>query len=316
MARNGVFDWSKTSVLDVPTMFQRCGPVAKNKFGAGHTKRKLAVLDKYLGVYTRMLHAKFRLMYVDAFAGTDEILLSQSTAPLLPGIASESEVVEGSAVRALANDPPFDEYVFIEKHKRKLDQLEAELRARFPDRIGLCRFVCADANDAIRKICNQTNWSETRAVIFLDPFGNQIAWETLASIAATKAADLWYLFPSGLGVYRQIPNSKKPLSQQAKSVTKILGSDEWLRLFTRETTSDDLFGNPRTETSKVGDVEAITVHAIDRLRSIFEGGVLDEWVRLGGKKVPWYSLLFACSNPSPAAKELAHKIANWIVDRS
>ena len=54
-----------------------------------------------------------------------------------------------------------------------------------------------DANTAVQRICASTNWHNNRAVLFLDPYGMQVSWETLAAVAATKAIDLWMLYPPG-----------------------------------------------------------------------------------------------------------------------
>jgi three-Cys-motif partner protein len=293
---------------------------AVNKFGArAHTGKKLKVLDQYHGFYPLALRDKFELIYVDAFAGTGEVLLSKSdgNAGLLPGFEQPPEIIEGSAIRALGAPIPYNKYIFVEKSRKKLKTLQEQLEARFPDRITKCEFVCSDANDALKTFCAQTNWKKSRAVVFLDPFGNQIEWETLTALARTRAIDVWYLFPSGLGVFRQIPKRGQVQDEAAESITKILGSDTWRYLFTKETTGENLFGQSETTTQREVSVQAITEHAITRLRSIFEGGVSDEYVALGGgEKVPWYSLIFACSNPEPKAKELAMKVAKWIVQHS
>jgi three-Cys-motif partner protein len=147
----------------------------------------------------------------------------------------------------------------------------------------------------------------------LDPFGNQIEWKTLEALAATEAADVWYLFPAGLGVYRQIPRQGEPQEKAAESVSRMLGSEDWKFLFTKRTITEDLFGEKVERVEREVSVEAVTEYAISRLRTIFKGGVLDEYVVLGGKSVPWYSLIFACSNPTDAAKKLAHRVARWIV---
>lgn len=289
----------------------------KQKFGARkHTKKKLDVLDDYLSFFPTALKTKgYRLLYVDAFAGTGEVLLSESEEPLLPGIAPERDTIEGSAVRALKAAVPFDEYIFIEKNQSKLDTLAGQLRRQFPERFDRCRFICEDANSALTKICTTFDWRKYRAVVFLDPFGNQIAFDTLESIARTRAADVWYLFPAGLGVYRQIPRKGKTPSKAAESVTRMLGSNEWMFLFTKQSEADTLFG-AEADTTRSATVAAITAHAIARLETIFQGGVLKGYVPLGGRTVPWYSLLFACSNPNAAAKKLAHRVAAWIVDHA
>jgi len=290
------------------------------KFGArGHTGKKLEVLDKYHGFYPVALKDKYRLIYIDAFAGTGHVLLSQSDegAPMLPGLAAEPEILEGSATRALKAAIPYHKYVFIEKSQKKLAALKAQLGKQFPEKISLCQFECADANDAIKQICATTDWKKHRAVVFLDPFGNQIEWSTLEALAKTEAVDVWYLFPAGLGIYRQIPKKGTIQEESAESVSRILGSNDWKFLFTQVKTTQDMFGEVEETVRRDATVEAITEHAILRLKSIFKGGVLDDYVVLGGKgKVYWYSLLFAVSNPNRKAKELAHKVAGWIVSHS
>jgi three-Cys-motif partner protein len=58
-----------------------------------------------------------------------------------------------------------------------------------------------DANVEIQELCKK-DWSSHRAVLFLDPYGMQVEWKTIEAIAATKAIDLWLLFPLGIGVNR------------------------------------------------------------------------------------------------------------------
>jgi hypothetical protein len=43
--------------------------------------------------------------------------------------------------------------------------------------------------------------------VFLDPYGMQVEWSTIEALAATKAVDLWYLFPLGVGVARLLTHS-------------------------------------------------------------------------------------------------------------
>jgi three-Cys-motif partner protein len=290
------------------------------KFGArGHTGKKLEVLDKYHGFYPLALKDKWRLIYIDAFAGTGHVLLSEpdESAPTFPGLDLGRETLEGSATRALKASIPYHKYIFIEKSRKKLSNLRKELTSQFPQRISLCQFECADANEAIKKICATTDWKKHRAVVFLDPFGNQIEWSTLEALASTQAADIWYLFPAGLGIYRQIPKKGSVDEKAAESVTRILGSNDWTFLFTKRAVVRNIFDEEEETIQRNATVGEITEHAISRMKTIFRGGVLDDYVVLGGTDdVSWYSLLFAVSNPETKAKELAHKVAAWIVSHS
>jgi three-Cys-motif partner protein len=65
-----------------------------------------------------------------------------------------------------------------------------------------------EANSCLVSLCKRYDWirENRRAVVFLDPFGMQVTWNTIQAIAETKAIDLWVLFPLGIGVMRMLPN--------------------------------------------------------------------------------------------------------------
>ena len=61
----------------------------------------------------------------------------------------------------------------------------------------------------LKDLCQNRNWKNNRAVLFLDPYGMQVTWDTIKAIAATNAIDLWILFPLGIGVNRMTPRRGK-----------------------------------------------------------------------------------------------------------
>src|SRR5216683_3510713 len=65
-----------------------------------------------------------------------------------------------------------------------------------------CVFRHGDANTVLKAWCRERDLKKERAVVFLDPYGMQVEWSTIEALAATKAVDLWYLFPLGVGVLR------------------------------------------------------------------------------------------------------------------
>ena len=102
------------------------------EFGGGWTQRKLDVLKKYLQAYTKIFKGNprarfYSISYVDAFAGTGTL-----RRPALGGLAkflpelqeNEKEFRKGSVRRALEVEPPFDNYVFIEKDVKKCKELD------------------------------------------------------------------------------------------------------------------------------------------------------------------------------------------------
>lgn len=280
-----------------------------NQFGSAHTEEKLQKLEAYLDRFTLVLkNQPFKLVYFDAFAGTPEIDVGE-TGGLLLGAADTQLFLEGSSRRALKFGDKFSRYIFVDKKRANVRELEA-LKSEFPQYQDRIEVRYSDANTELVKFCS--NWPRNqRAVVFLDPFGNQVAWETIEAIAATKAIDLWYLFPAGLGVHRQI-SGEGSRDGKEKSLDRLLGTPDWRKAFISKTTTDDLFGATR-DTTTVASPEAITEFMIERMKSIFKGGVLDEWLPLGSHGRHSYSLIFACANPEPRAHELALRLARGVL---
>ena len=218
----------------------------------------------------------------------------------------------GSAQRALGLKDSFGEYIFVEKKRGKTKELE-RLKSEYPDKADRIKIVNEDANSALQKFCAERDWKKCRAVVFLGPFGNQVEWATIEAIARTKRIDLWYLFPAGLGVHRQISRQAQVDADKEKSLTRLFGTSDWRQAFIVETDRPpDLFDEGGTLPTKAVTPELATRFMIERMKSVFEGGVLDEWLQLGPGGHHSYSLLFAWANPSPGAKK-AGEIAKAVM---
>ncbi|MGB6688192.1 MAG: three-Cys-motif partner protein TcmP [Terracidiphilus sp.] len=201
-------------------------------FGGNWTQQKLQILSKYLRAYRKIFDRNtraryFRVSYVDAFAGTGTIPrpeLEGTLAGLIPSLMeAEEEFRKGSVRRALEIEPPFHNYIFIEKDRGKCDELLA-LREEFPDRNIVV--VNDDANLALLKWCQQMDTRSERAVVFLDPFGASVEWTVIEAIAGTKAVDLWILFPYG-AVNRMLTRDRKPSPSWSDKLTRIFGTPAW-----------------------------------------------------------------------------------------
>lgn len=289
--------------------------MAQRPFAGAHTKIKLNKLEAYLEAFLRVFENKAwaHTIYVDAFAGTGAAPIAVKSDPTLPLDDDAAEFIIGSARRALELELSFSQYVFIEKGRKKAQELEL-LRAAYPDKADRIRVVNADANEALRAICAKTDWKRSRAVVFLDPFGNQVEWETIEAIAKTESIDLWYLFPAGLGVHRQISGRATFDRDKERSLTRLLGTANWKQAFiVEEEQPQDLFGHAGSTAVKAVTPASATKFMIERMRTVFKGGVLDEWLELGPRGHHSYSLLFACANPSSKANALALKLARAVM---
>jgi three-Cys-motif partner protein len=273
------------------------------KFGGPHTVQKLVCLEKYLKAYLKVFKnlSWANTIYIDAFAGTGEVPLAASYDEL-PLDTEGQQFIVGSARRALALQENFKEYIFIEKKRGNAEALR-KLQVEYPEKN--IKILNTDANSGLKTICSERDWKKCRAVIFLDPFGSQVEWATIQAIAATEAVDLWYLFPAGLSVHRQVRKKDGTVREEhQQALDRILGTNEWRTAFAEEVEAEpDLFASAQRTTRKTVTANSATGFMLDRLKSEFKGGVLDEWLTLGSGNVHMFSLLFAWANPSPNAKK-------------
>jgi len=278
----------------------------EHSFGGSWTLIKLEALEKYLVAFnTALSRQNFTRIYIDAFAGTGRCDIK---------VDGEKTSVDGSARRALGANPPFDKFCFIELRAKKLAALKA-LEAEYYDR--RIEIIRDDANAALKALCGKYDWRNTRAVLFLDPFGMHVEWSTLEAIAKTGAIDVWYLFPYS-GLYRQAAKSSDAMdSDKLESITRILGTDEWRREFYTPQRQSDLFGN------EAGDVREADHHEMlkyvsKRLKVLFPAVAEPTILYQAGcaknpSGAPLFALYFAASNPSPKAYGLAIKIAKDVL---
>ncbi len=90
-----------------------------HSFGGSWTIEKLERVKAYLDAYmTALKNQRFKLAYIDAFAGTGYINQKEDSQPFLPEFAEAAEDVkdfyDGSAKIALQLEIPFHTYIFIE----------------------------------------------------------------------------------------------------------------------------------------------------------------------------------------------------------
>jgi three-Cys-motif partner protein len=54
---------------------------------------------------------------------------------------------------------------------------------------------------------DRVDWRKWRAVVFLDPFGMQVPWKTIAALAQTAAIEVFLNFPVGMSIQRLLKRS-------------------------------------------------------------------------------------------------------------
>jgi three-Cys-motif partner protein len=148
--------------------------------------------------------------------------------------------------------------------------------------------------------------------VFLDPYGMQVEWATIATMGATRAIDLWVLFPLGVGVNRLLLKNRPPEGPWASRLTRIFGTTDWLPAFYRESEQRSLFGYP-PDVVKDADFASISSFWLARLKTVFAEVALNPLLLRNSRNVPIYLLSFAAANPKGA--KTAVKIAQDILSR-
>ncbi|WP_372422574.1 three-Cys-motif partner protein TcmP [Salinarimonas chemoclinalis] len=299
--------------------------MAQGRFqGGDHTGQKLDALQRYLSFFTLALKNQgFRLCYIDAFAGSGAYDLASSDAGLLKGLVDDSgrATKAGSAALALATTPTFDVTILIERHQASVRQLKA-LAAKNPNR--QIKVLSGDANEEVRRICREIPWHgrgrsgrQYRGVIFVDPFGMELSFDTLLSVANTRALDMWYLFPTN-GVLRQLANDKERIDHHKEAaLTRVLGGDWWEdKFYRRDLSHNDLLDDDFERAVRTVDVNLLEQSFANRLSEHF-GYVSDKprklFQNIRGKKIQMFSLFFAVSSRNPKAIQLARRAADRIL---
>lgn len=279
-------------------------------------QEKLECLRKYLHAYTTILsRRKFKgYFYIDAFAGPGTLKIRRQKTDdraqkLLIEVSDhvakdtgEAEYISGSPRVALDLERPFTDYVFIEIDGKKLNQLE-ELKNDYESENRRIHLREQDCNNYLRKLIKETQWTLWRGVVFLDPFGMQVPWDTIVEIGKTKAIEIFINFPVGMAIQRLLKRSGKFTPKERRKIDQYFGTDEWYDLLYDY--REDLFGEDNiTKVQNSGDL--LVKWYRNRLKEVF-GYVSTAREIQNTRGRPLYYLIFAGPNETGA------KIANEVL---
>ena len=280
-------------------------------YGGQWTIDKLEILEKYLDAYTTALKNKpFKLMYIDAFAGTGQVTLSRDWSNKWAFFGLKDDdlrgFVSGSAERAIKiDDKPFDKLIFVEKEPDRCEKLES-LRATYSKRN--IEIVNSEANEFLSNL--HENWHAWRGVLFLDPFATEVEWSTMEAIAGFEALDTWILFPVS-AIARMLPTSRQPddiSPEWATRLTRIFGDDSWRNLYRPWKT---LFGG--NEFERRPGVDGLISLYKKRLEALFDKRLLEQSRTLKNSKgSPLFEFMFCVGNPNGIGP--AKRIAKYILE--
>ena len=285
---------------------------AKQSFGGDWTQEKLERVSKYLSAYTTIMSQyKFRFAYIDAFAGTGYRTIERDGNQEEFPFPDLDSFLDGSASIALQIKPQFTKYIFVEQNESRFAELQ-RLKDEFPQLQNDIVLVNADANSYIKDLCLGYSWKVNRAVLFLDPFGMEVTWDTIEAIAATKAIDLWLLFPLGVAVNRMLTKNGQIRVSWRDKLTRMFGTEDWYDVFYQTIRKPTLFGE-EVVTQKVSDFDLIGQYFVKRLKTVFAGVADNPLALFNSHNNPLYLLCFASGNPK--GSKTAINIAQDILRR-
>lgn len=296
--------------------------MAVQRFGGEWTEDKLSRVAEYLERWNTVLkNQRFTREYIDAFAGTgyrqvrEECEDDSSFFPAL-GEPEVREFLDGSARNALRVQPSFHQFTFIEKSPKKLTELD-RLKEEFPN--TKIRIERGDANHWVQALCAE-NWDYRRAVLFLDPFGMQVAWKSLEAVASTRCIDAWILLPLCAGITRNLGSSGDVDPKFRQTMNSLFGEPGWADAFYRPQSRTRgqqslSFGDDECVAGDKWKVnlEGVSAYFTQRLESIFAGvAKTPVWLK-NSKNATLYLLFFVAGNKMGAP--IAVKIAESIMRR-
>lgn len=277
-----------------------------HSFGGPWTLIKLDLLGRYLKFFNTALQRQpcpaspFDRIYIDAFAGT-----GQCEIKLIDGTRS---TINGSAKIAANTDPAFHQIHLVDLKQKHVAELNSLAAAGSSSEIHVHK---DDANRALETIISKVNWRRTRGVLFLDPYGMAVRWETLQTIAKTEALDVWYLFPLS-AVYRQAAKDFDKVDEgKAAKLDTVLGTPDWRTVFYEKSGQNSLLPEDNPSARRTAGPPEISTYIHSRLSEIFHGWVSPP-IFLPEVGPPMFALFFAVANPSAAAVKLSKKAAEHL----
>jgi three-Cys-motif partner protein len=145
---------------------------------------KLDIIEKYASSYSQILsnwgnHSLYHI-YVDAFAGAGEHILKNT-----------QNHICGSPQRALAINPPFKEYYFIDINGEKVDNLKKIASGRNDVHIlqGDCNSKLLDV------VFPQIKYNDyRRGLCLLDPYGLDLNWKVIKKAGEMQSIEIFLNF--------------------------------------------------------------------------------------------------------------------------
>lgn len=301
---------------------------SKKSWGGKWTEEKLDAFEKYVKAYLTIMNSYrdangWKLLYFDGFAGSGTRTQEEEVQEVQEAIdlfgqevtVEDYNVYQGAAERVVKIESDgvrsFDHYYFVDKIEDNCKVLEEKLA--FYQTNGQKHYLPIDANDAVRLLSNTLRkYGNCKALAFLDPFGMQIDWASIASLK-NLSVDLWILVPTGVIINRLLErkvDQEKGLAHADKLMSFFGMPEKEIRsFFYTETQVQTLFGEEEIITKAENSIRRIAQLYVKRLKEVFPYVTEEPMVLYNYHNVPIFHLVFAAKNKT------AMKIAQEIIKK-
>ena len=249
------------------------------------TEIKHEIISKYAKAYTTIL-TKNRLscVYIDAFAGE---VMYQSR--------SKRELVPGSTQLALAIQPPFHHYHFIDLSLSRVEALE-----RVAQRRSDVTIYPGDSNQILlTEVFPKVTYEQfRRGLCLLDPYGMHLDWNVVRQAAKQSTIELFINFPImdiNRNVLRRDPTTVDLV--QAQRLSRFWGDDSWREGFYAPTRQPTLWGET-PDRKNVGNAEVVEAYRQRLLNHAGFSHVPDPVPMKNSIGAEVYYLFFAAQKPA------------------
>lgn len=291
--------WNEKNMVNEPT----------GNWGGPWTEKKLEAFSKYVWSYLTIMskYPFWQTIYFDGFAGSGS-REKQKNVDLMQQLKiteEEEQTYQGAAERVLGlQDLGFDFYYFIDKKQTSLQKLKFKLDEKFSDKTIVYR--SGDANIQINELSKALQTDKFAALVFLDPFGMQINWESIARLKGTRS-DIWILIPTGVIVNRLLDKAGKlKFSEKLQSFFG-LPIEDIKAHFYKENRVQTLFGEEEEITTKISKpIEKIASLYAERMKTIWDHVTENPLVLKNRNGSPIFHFVFASNNKN--AKKIAKQI--------
>lgn len=272
-------------------------------WGGSWTEKKLEAFSKYVSAYLTIMQKNkyWKTIYFDGFAGSGDRKNTINTElyEQLKLSLQDEKVYKGAAERVLSlpNNLSFDYHHFIDLKQESLDKLELKLSELQKIKKNPFKFKHGDCNQYLLELSKALNDKQKKlaALVFLDPFGMNINWVSIASLKGTRS-DVWILIPTGVIVNRLLDKSCK--LKHTNKLQQFFGISEMeiVDFFYKKMTQTTLFGEEEIIEKIRKPIEKIAELYIERLKNIWNYVTEKPLILKNTRGVPIFHFVFASNN--------------------